>query len=266
MGMNGHGNGRDPEDKKKVIKFPSLKERDRMKRAEREEEERWRKEYKAQAKAARRAQNPPFMNIDKIPVFTRTLIATLFLIHLSMFLLAVSGLKLKLIYMLGFMPGSFTGAYEWASLSFITPISHLLLHGGWMHLIFNSVMGLAFGTYFERLFGARTTFLFFILCGLGGALGYFVLAPFTITPVIGASGSISGLFGAILIMMMQQNNAHPVAHKLKKYGHWPILIFWGLFMLILGLISNSMAWQAHLGGYIAGIALFTLMQKGKIRL
>lgn len=136
-----------------------------------------------------------------------------------------------------------------------------------MHLLFNGVMGLSLGILFEKAFGTRATLKFFFACGLAGAFLYFALNPHTANPVIGASGGISGLFGAAIILMMQQNRFNPAVQKFTKRGPWPVVIFWGLFMLLLGLLGGGdMAWQAHMGGYIAGVGLLTLMQKGKLRL
>ena len=259
------GNGHDPDHKKKdkIIKFPSLAERDKMRREERKEEERWRKEYAKQ----RRAQSPSMINWDKIPPFARWLVGLILVVHIGLYVIADAGFRLKVFYMFGFVPAAFTGNAEWFWFTPLTPLTHMLIHGSWMHLLFNVVMGLALGIFFEKLYGTRATTKFFFICGLAGALGYFLLNMGTQTPVIGASGGISGLFAAALILMMQQNRGHPTMHKISKYGVWPPVVFWGLFMVIMGLVGGGdMAWQAHVGGYIVGAITLTLLQKGKIHL
>ena len=261
-----NGNGRDPHPDKnddKIVKFPTLAERDRMKREERKQEEQWRKEYKKKQKAA----EPKFFNFDRIPPFTRWFIGILLAAHIALHIFGNAAFRLKIIYMFGFIPASFTGGFEYNWWSPLTAVTHMAIHSGWMHLLFNGVMGLALGMLFERTFGTRAATLFFLLCGVAGAGLYFALNPHTITPVIGASGGISGLFGAAIILMMKQRRFNPALQKIGKYGPWPVVIFWGFFMLLLGLLGGGdMAWQAHLGGYIAGVVIFAMMEKGKLRL
>lgn len=247
------------------MKFPSLAERDRLRRAEREEEERWKKEYLKQSKANRGGE--PFLKIGNIPLFSRLLVASFLIVHLPLFLIASETAKVTTFHLFGFIPGMYTGTFEWNWIALITPLSHAFIHGSWMHLVFNSVMGLVLGMFFEKLYGARTTAIFFALCTLCGALFYFALSPFTTVPVIGASGGISGFFGALIYITMVQNPSHPMTQKLGRRGPWPVLIVWGLFIVIPGLLAGgTMAWQAHLGGYIAGIALLIQMQKGRIKI
>ena len=237
-----------------------------MRREEREEEERWRKEYRKKSKAARNANKQPFFNAGKIPPFSRALIAAFIIIHLPLFLIFDTDTHLKAFYTFGFIPGMYTGTFEWSWTALITPVTHAFIHGSWMHLIFNVVMGLVLGMYVEKLFGARTTAIFFTLCTLAGALAYFLLTPFTTAPVIGASGGISGFFGVLIYLTVTQNTGHPITMKFAKKGPWPILFFWALIMIVPGMLMGGMAWQAHLGGYLAGIALIIAMQKGKIRI
>jgi len=267
------GNGHDPDqhdpdhkDDRKVVKFPTLAERDRMKREERQEEERWRKEYRKKNKATRQANAEPFFNTGNIPPLASALIAAFVLIHIPISLFMDEGQKLSLFYTFGFVPGMYTGSFEWNWLALITPITHAFLHGSWVHLLFNAIMGLALIMFLEKIFGSRITAIFIALCTLSGALFYLVFAPFTTSPMIGASGGISGLFGALIYITTTRNSNHPITLRFAKNGPWPVLIFWGAMMVLPGLLmGGTLAWQAHLGGYICGVALVMLMQKGKIR-
>ncbi len=267
MSTNGTGNGHDPNDKK-IVKFPTLGERDRIRREERKQEEKWRKEYRTKQKTLRGANDEPFFKAGNIPPFTKALILAFCIVQIPLFLLYDDGARLSTFYTFGFIPGIYTGQFDWNWVALITPLTHAFIHGSWMHFIFNTVMGLVLGMYFEKIYGSRASAIFFILCTLGGALLYFALSPLTITPVVGASGGISGFFGALIYMTITQNTAHPITQRFGKRGPWPILIFWGLFIAVPGLLlgGGSMAWQAHLGGYAAGVALITLIQKGKIKL
>ena len=268
MSTNGSGNGKDPEQHKdKVVKFPTLAERDRIKREERKQEEQWRKDYRAKQKAARGNTAEPFFKAGNIPPFSKYLVLAIIAVHLPLHLLMSDAQLLNAIYTFGFVPAKFTGGYEWSALAPLTPLTHAFIHGSWLHLFFNTTMGLVLGMFVEKIYGSRTCAIFFILCTLAGAALYFLINPYAATPVIGASGGISGFFGALIYINMVQSPNSPFARKFMKYGPWPVIIFWGAFMALPGLFADgALAWQAHLGGYIAGVALTYGMQKGKIRL
>lgn len=269
-GSNGSGSGHDhdenPRDEnpnedpsKKVLKFPTLAERDRQRREKLEEEKKFQAQYKKQ-----RRQEEAFINWHKIPIATRYIFGLLLLINVPVLLLTSSGTQLELTYMFGFVPGIFTGSVEpYSPTSYAGPLTHMLLHGGWTHFAMNLIMGVAFTVLFERALGPRVTAKFFILCGLGGALTYFILSPFGEAPVIGASGAISGMFGAALMMMYQMGQLGAMGRK----GPWPVIMFWLVFMILIGFIGGAnLAWQAHVGGYITGVLLLRAMQTGKIKL
>lgn len=261
--MNGSGNGRDPDEGKperpgRIVKFPTLADRDRLRREKMEQE----KAFQAQYKSERRKQKQ-FINWDKIPIATRFIFGFILLVNVPILLFLPSGDYLRLIYTLGFVPGYFTGTVDDVPfISYLSPITHMVLHGGWTHLMMNIAMGGVFTLFFERAFGPRTTVIFFLLCGLGGALAYFALNPFSSAPVVGASGAISGMFGAVLMLMYQMGQLGAMGRK----GPWPVIIFWFVFMVLIGMISGgNMAWQAHAGGYLVGVLLLRAMQKGQIR-
>lgn len=244
---NGSGNGHD-KDEGKIVSFPSLAERDRIEREKREKEQEWQAAYKKRRKAAM----PPFINTDRIPPFAGALTAAMLLVHLVLYLAMGGAERLQAIYMFGFMPAVFTGATEWSAWALITPVTHIFIHGGWMHVLVNAVMMLALGLAFEKTAGTRAAVVFFALCVLGGALFYVILSPFSTAPVIGASGGISGLFAAMLLMFHDQGRLPP-----GKYGPWPIIGFWLILFLAMGFMSgDNIAWQAHLGGFLTGIVLY----------
>ena len=226
-----------------------------------------RKAEKAAQKAKKQANAEPFFNFGRITPFAKTLVIAFTLVHIPLHFLLDDAQRLQIFYHFGFVPATFTGGFEWHWAAIVSPLTHALIHGGLMHITFNAVMGLALGIFFERNFGTRTTAIFFALCTLAGALFYFAFAPQTTTPMIGASGGISGLFGALIYITLTQNTHHPVTQRFGKRGPWPVLIVWGLIIVIPGLfMGGQLAWQAHLGGYVAGLGLLIAMQKGKIKL
>lgn len=131
-----------------------------------------------------------------------------------------------------------------------------------MHLAINIVMALAMGVFFERQFGAKRAAIFFVLCGLAGNLAYLLLSPYSPTPVIGASGGISGLFAVAIMSMIERGLMGPEA---QKRGPAPFILLWTCIIVGIGLISHDTSWQSHLGGFWSGLALFHFWKRGIIR-
>jgi membrane associated rhomboid family serine protease len=201
------------------------------------------------------------MNLSKIPPFTRYAVAAFMMIHIALNLFLNESAQAQVFFTLGFVPGHFTGVTgEFPFLTLISPLTYQFLHGSWLHLLINIISMLVMGMFFENEFGARRTALFFCLCGFAGAGLHFVLDPFSTQTLIGASASISGLMGAVIILLFQRNTL--ALRRIQKHGPWPIIIFWVLFMAGMGLLSgDSVAWQAHVGGFLAGIGLLYFIQR-----
>lgn len=242
-----------------IIAFPTQAEREqRQKQEEAKAQERIIAAQKAILEARRAASGKqPFINTGKLSPFSTLFVGVLILVYLLQYFFMSSADQLALTYQWGFTPSAFTKALSdaanWHWRAALTPFSYAFLHGGWMHLIFNGVMLLALGTFFERQYGTQRIFVFFMVCSLGGALTYMAFSPFSDIPVIGASGGISGLFSATLILMLRQG----YIRMSPRFGFWPVLIFWGIFLFAPGLLlGEPVSWQSHLGGYVMGIALF----------
>ncbi len=154
-------------------------------------------------------------------------------------------------------------------------ISHLItsmfLHGGWMHLLGNMWFLWLFGNNIEDSMGRLRFLLFYLLTGLAAAFGQVVANPNSVIPMVGASGAISGVMGAYLIL-------YP---RVKVYVLVPIFIFftsialpawmmlgyWFFLQLASGLVSNDdmggVAFWAHVGGFVAGIGLIKFFVRDK---
>jgi len=146
-------------------------------------------------------------------------------------------------------------------------LSHMFLHGGWSHAILNAAFCLAFSTPVVRAMGrgaggVLSFLLFFLLCGVIAGLGYCLLNWRDNVPIVGASGAISGLMGAASRMM----RAPP--GRLNGFTRGPVVamtVFWcGVnaasafvpYLLMPGLPEGaSVAWQAHVVGFLAGLLL-----------
>ena len=132
------------------------------------------------------------------------------------------------------------------------------LHGGAFHLIINMVMLAAFGAGAERVLGPRRTLGLFLVCGVVGAFAHLAIYPSLAAPVVGASGAISGLFGAVLRLMASRPRSRGGIRLL------PVALIWIGFAVLVGFAGApgakgvQIAWAAHVGGFMAGLALLPL--------
>src|SRR5690606_14425292 len=103
----------------------------------------------------------------------------------------------------------------------------------------------------------------FFLCSLISVGIHFVFNFSSSVPVVGASGGISGLFAAALVML-QQRGAVPAG----RYGLWPLIILWVIISILFGMMGgpdgSPVAWAAHIGGFLAGFLLLKPVLKSRI--
>lgn len=198
----------------------------------------------------------PLINL---PPYTKYILAVMIGIHLIVTFLLNEEQAYWVFIHLGFIPGRFTGEALFEPLALLTPFTHMLLHGGWMHIIMNTVMLLAFGSGVERWLGGKKMIAFFIMCGLFGVIAHFALNYNSIAPVIGASGGLSGLFAAAIIML---NRKH--GNMTGKYGMWPFILLWIGISVLFGSMGapdgSQIAWAAHVGGFLGGFAVLKWMR------
>ena len=145
-------------------------------------------------------------------------------------------------------------------------VSYIGLHNDWVHLTINCFFLLAFGPIVARRWGASLFLFFFTLCGVSAALVYLAFNWASPVPVVGASGAISGLMPAALRLLPGQAPwaAHSDAPLAPLFSR-PVLVFTVFFAVInvltgltglgIGGERGLVAWQAHLGGFLAGLLL-----------
>jgi membrane associated rhomboid family serine protease len=145
-------------------------------------------------------------------------------------------------------------------------VSYMALHNDFTHLAINSLWLLAFGPIVARRFGGPLFLAFFLICGITAALAHLAFNWASPMPVIGASGAISGLMGAgMRLLPTQAPWAVPGDDHLTPLFSRQIIIFtliWMALNLVAGLTGfglggeqGQIAWQAHMGGYLAGLLL-----------
>ncbi|HWA00289.1 MAG TPA: rhomboid family intramembrane serine protease [Caulobacterales bacterium] len=131
---------------------------------------------------------------------------------------------------------------------------HMFVHFGLPHIFMNLLAFLQAGPFVAmRLGGARFLFLFFI-AGLGSALGFILLAPHS-GPAVGASGAICGVFGAYFLAVRPTPQAALADPQVRN----AMLTFLGINVLLFAFLPIGIAWQAHLGGFIAGALAYPLL-------
>jgi len=150
-------------------------------------------------------------------------------------------------------------------------LTSMFLHGGWWHLIGNMLFLLIFGDNIEDVMGHLSYLLFYLLCGIAAALAQILLDPTSTIPMIGASGAISGVMGAYILLF-----PHGKVRALVFFGYfgqvvlvpaWVMIGLWFVLQLISGVASlgvasdvGGVAFWAHVGGFIAGALLVWLFR------
>jgi membrane associated rhomboid family serine protease len=161
------------------------------------------------------------------------------------------------------------------------PISPLLsigtsmfLHGGWFHLGGNMLYLWIFGDNIEDRMGPVRFTLFYLACGAVAAYSNAVVSPGSMTPMIGASGAISGVLGAYLLLFPRAG-VYTIVFlgffvQVVKLPALIVIGFWAIIQLVSGLLSagqpgGGVAWFAHVGGFVFGVATVKLLVKDKYR-
>jgi membrane associated rhomboid family serine protease len=160
----------------------------------------------------------------------------------------------------------------------VTLLSHALLHGNWTHVGVNSIWLLAFGSPVARRLAPLRFLAFFAFCAVCGALAQWLADPQSAQPMVGASGAISGLMGAAMRFMFRdeirlgpgaERDAHlPRLSLVQSFRNRRVVGF-VLAMLAVNVLTalgfqfiepsvGKIAWQAHIGGFVAGLVAFAL--------
>jgi membrane associated rhomboid family serine protease len=152
-----------------------------------------------------------------------------------------------------------------------TVVTSMFMHGGWMHLIGNMVFFWVFGNNIEDAMGHTRFAVFYLVCGVAAAAAQVFINQSSAIPMVGASGAISGVLGAYLLLYPRVR-----VHALLPLGFYittitlPAYVMLGYWILlqVLGSLpalgaqqSGGTAFLAHIGGFVAGLALIRLFAK-----
>ena len=185
---------------------------------------------------------------------TRALVAINAIIAILMGF-AGSGARDALLFWGGLVPARLTLAVEgYVPLpgAVFTLFGHMFLHGGALHLLMNMLMLLAIGRILEPTLGSRRFLALYFVSGLVGGLAEWAWSPLSAVPAVGASGAISGLVAA-QAMLFGRSERSPLVQALGLGVAWVLLqVLAGAALAGPGM---RIAIMAHIGGFIAGLAL-----------
>lgn len=212
----------------------------------------------------------PFLNVPFIVVATIVVLALVYLV----WAFAPAAWGDEMLFDLAFFPARYShqyllahGAAPQSVLELVVPfVGYIFLHGDFSHLAINCLWLLAFGPIVARRWGNGLFLIMFILCAIAAALAHLATNWGSDNPVIGASGSISGLMGAGILMLRGrvwvEGEPFPRLAPLLSSQIIVFTLFWLLANVLAGVSGIGMdgqirliAWEAHIGGYFTGLLL-----------
>jgi len=154
----------------------------------------------------------------------------------------------------------------------LTPLTSMFLHGGWGHILGNGLFLWIFGNNVEDSMGRFRFVVFYIVCGLAGAFAQVAITPTSAVPMVGASGAISGVLGAYLVLYPRVRVNMLIFLfifiRVISVPAWMMLIWWIGLQVVTGLPQLSggggggsgVAVWAHIGGFAAGVLLVKVFE------
>jgi membrane associated rhomboid family serine protease len=219
-----------------------------------------------------------------VPRVVTALLGLLVAIHVARLFLDEQQ-DLWFVLAMALIPARYAGAAEAlpggepaALTSFVT---HMLVHGDAMHLMFNGAWLLAFGGLLAQRLGAARLIAFSVFTGVAGAVAFLLANPGLMAPVIGASGAVSGLMGGTMRLLFPALDQGGL-WTLREYPEdvtlmgladamrdrrmqLTVAVFVAVNLLALvglgGVAEGAIAWEAHLGGFAAGLACIGLFDR-----
>ena len=178
----------------------------------------------------------------------------------------------RLFYQAGMVPASLTHGRLPGTGGYITVFSSMFLHASLMHIAGNMLYLWIFGNNIEDSMGHLRFVFFYLLTGVAAAVTHLAFNPAATVPTVGASGAVSGVLGAYLVLFPHARVKTLIFligpfFRIFYLPAWVLLIFWiGLQLLNQALTptdptAGGVAYAAHIGGFVAGLALIPLFRK-----
>lgn len=220
----------------------------------------------------------PVFNLAGVVI---ALIAVCVAIHLVRMYLLSEADDFGVMLRFAFIPLRYTGGYEMDIFAWLAPVTYSLLHGNAAHLIINMIWLAAFGSPLANRIGVVRFFLFWIVTSVAAVALHFVLHPTDVAPLVGASGAISGMMGAAARFLFQidRRRRRPcfngnVRSFRQVFSSRSALTFLAVWLIVNVLTAfgfgapddgGSIAWEAHIGGFLAGFFLIRLFDRRPLR-
>ncbi len=176
---------------------------------------------------------------------------------------------------LGFIPYELTHAVDLAPKNLapvpLTIIISMFMHGGWLHLLGNMLYLWIFGDNVEDKLGHLKYLFFYLMCGVSASLTHGFVNFSSKVPTIGASGAVAGVLGAyVFLFPTARVRTLLILFVFVQVVSIPAVIllgYWVLIQVLSGITelgsgrTSGIAWFAHIGGFVAGFVLITMMKK-----
>lgn len=219
-----------------------------------------------------------------LPAFVVISIGLLVAIHAGLEYLASDSQRILAIWYFSFIParyGELAAQFPMPLAAYWTPLTYSFLHGGWIHLWMNVLWMVVFAAPLARRLGTWRTLAIAVASSLGGAGLHFIFHAGEMTPVVGASAVVSGYMAAAARFAFRRThpghggsalNVHgPALSLAQSFANRRFLTFFGIWMVInlvfgisgagFGAETSSIAWLAHIGGFMAGLLAFSAVDR-----
>src|SRR3954471_7045768 len=174
------------------------------------------------------------------------------------------------------IPGTLACAVDNDRINILTPFISMFLHGGWGHILGNALFFWVFGNNIEDSLGHFRFLVFYLVCGLAAAAAHIIAQPGSPLPTVGASGAISGILGAYLVLYpkvrVRMLFFFIIFFKVIPIPAWLVLIWWFFWQLVAALpdlkngadLSGGVAVWAHVGGFVTGVLLVKFFENRRL--
>jgi membrane associated rhomboid family serine protease len=212
-----------------------------------------------------------------MPAIVLAIIGACVAVHLLRTYVLTPAQDLDLLIAAAFIPVRYSGQYAIDFWAFSSPFTYTFLHGGIAHLGVNMIWLAAFGSPLANRFGALRFALFYAVTGIAAAALFWAIHPLSQSPLVGASGSISGMMGAAARFAFHIDRSSgrpafagkpiPMAMTFRSRTVVAFLVAWMVINLVTGVIGfvpgndAQIAWEAHIGGFLVGFFCLRLFDR-----
>jgi len=146
---------------------------------------------------------------------------------------------------------------------YLTLLTSMFMHASWAHILGNMLYLWIFGDNIEDRIGHAKFLVFYLVCGLAASAAHIMFAADSVIPSLGASGAIAGVLGAYLVLFPKRSVRVLMMRQIVNMPAFMVLGLWILLQVfaqvsVVGGAGGGVAYMAHIGGFIAGLALIFL--------